>query len=60
MKISESLRGKWLMEEFYLAESVLRQKKDQDEAEMMGSGSDYGIAIAYILSPVKESYGNSQ
>lgn len=60
MKISESLRVTWLMEEFYLAESVLRQKKDQDEAEMMGSGSDYGIATAYILSPVKESYGNSR
>lgn len=53
MKISESLRVTWLMEEFYLAESVLRQKKDQGEAEMMGSGSDYGIAKAYILSPVK-------
>lgn len=46
MKISESLRGTWFMEEFYLAESVLRQKKDQDEAEMMGSGSDYGIAYS--------------
>lgn len=46
MKISESLRGTWLIEEFYLAESVLRQKKDQDEAEMMGSGSDYGIAYS--------------
>lgn len=47
------------MKEFILGKNCSKTE-DQDEAEMMGSGSDYDIAVAYVPSPVKGNCGNSQ